>query len=77
MLVGLSHSGQIRALFSEGEDFAHRAAALDGPLRRHGGTARCWRTDRMATIVEPGSGRLRPEAAAPLEHVVKSPAPST
>ena len=43
----------------EGEDFAHLVDALDGVLRRLGGTARCWRTDRMATIVEPGSDRLR------------------
>ncbi len=64
VLVGaLSHSGRIRAVVSEGEDFAHLAAALDGVLRRLGGTARCWRTDRMATIVVPGSGRLRAEAA--------------
>ncbi len=60
VLVGaLSHSGRIRALFSEGESFAELAAALKGTLRRFGGTARCWRTDRMATVVEPGSGRLR------------------
>ncbi len=69
VLVGaLSHSGRIRAAFSEGEDFAHLAAALDGILRRFGGTARCWRTDRMATVVAPGSGRLRPEAAELAKH---------
>ena len=69
MLVGaLSHSGRIRAAFSEGEDFAYLAAALDGILRRFGGTARCWRTDRMATVVAPGSGRLRPEAAELAKH---------
>jgi transposase len=64
VLVGaLSHSGRIRAVVSDGEEFARLVAALDGVLRRLGGTARCWRTDRMSTIVEPGSGRLRPEAA--------------
>ena len=69
VLVGaLSHSGRIRALFSEGESFAELAAALDGTLRRFGGTARCWRTDRMATVVEPGSGRLRAEAAELAKH---------
>jgi transposase len=69
VLVGaLSHSGRIRAVLSEGEEFAWLAAALDGVLRRLGGTARCWRTDRMATIVEPGSGRLRAEAAELAKH---------
>jgi transposase len=53
---------------SDGEDFAQLVAALDGVLRRLGGTARCWRTDRMSTIVEPGSGRLRAEAAELAKH---------
>ena len=69
VLVGaLSHSGRIRAVFSEGESFPELAAAVDGILRRFGGTARCWRTDRMATIVAPGSGRLRAEAAELAKH---------
>lgn len=69
VLVGaLSHSGRIRAVLSEGEDFAQLVTALDGVLRRLGGTARCWRTDRMTTIVEPGSGRLRAEAAELAKH---------
>jgi len=69
VLVGaLSHSGRIRAVLSEGEDFAQFVGALDGVLRRLGGTARCWRTDRMSTIVAPGSGRLRAEAAELAKH---------
>ena len=69
VLVGaLSHSGRIRAAFSEGEDFARLAAGLDGILRRLGGTARCWRVDRMASLVVPGSGRLRAEAAELAKH---------
>src|SRR5437899_4374093 len=69
VLVGaLSHSGRIRAVFSEAEDFAQLAGALDELLRRLGGTARSWRTDRMSTVVEPGSGRLRAEAAELAKH---------
>lgn len=69
VLVGaLSHSGRIRAVFAEGEDFAQLAAALDETLRRYGGTTRGWRVDRMASLVEPGSGRLRPEAAELAKH---------
>lgn len=69
VLVGaLSHSGRIRAVLGDGMDFAHLAGALDGVLRRLGGTARSWRTDRMATIVVPGTDRLRPEAAELAKH---------
>jgi transposase len=69
VLVGaLSHSSRLRGCFSEGESFPHQAEALDGVLRRLGGTARSWRTDRMATFVYPGTDRLRPEAAAMAKH---------
>lgn len=69
LLVGvLSCSGRIRGVFSEGQSFAHLAAAIDGLLRRFGATARSWRTDRMASVVCPGSDRLRPEAAELAKH---------
>ena len=69
VLVGaLSHSSRLRGVFSEGQSFPHLAEALDAVLRRLGGTARCWRTDRMATVVAPGTDRLRPEAAALAKH---------
>ena len=69
MLVGaLSHSSRLRGCFSEGESFPHLAEALDGVLRRLGGSARSWRTDRMATFVYPGTDRLRPEPAALAKH---------
>ena len=69
VLVGvLAHSSRIRGVFSEGTSFAHLAGALDGLLRRFGGTARSWRVDRMATFVHPGTNRLRPEAAELAKH---------
>jgi hypothetical protein len=68
LVVALSHSGRIRAVLSEGESFPELVAALDGVLRRLDGTARSWRTDRMASVVLPGSGRLRPEAAELAKH---------
>lgn len=69
VLVGaLSHSSRLRGCFSEGESFPHLAEALDGVLCRLGGSARSWRTDRMATFVYPGTDRLRPEAAAMAKH---------
>jgi transposase len=69
VLVGaLSHSGRVRGVFADGMTFAHLIEALDGVLRRLGGTAKSWRTDRMATVVYPGTDRLRPEAAAAAKH---------
>ncbi len=69
VLVGaLSYSGRIRGVFSEQTSFAYLAGALDRLLRRFGGTAKSWRTDRMATFVYPGSDRLRPEAAELAKH---------
>jgi transposase len=69
VLIGaLSHSSRLRGVFSDGQTFPHLVEALDGVLRRLGGTARSWRTDRMATVVYPGTDRLRPEAAAAAKH---------
>ncbi len=69
VLVGaLSHSGRVRGVFADGQTFAHLIEAVDGVLRRFGGTAQSWRTDRMATVVYAGTDRLRPEAAAAAKH---------
>ena len=69
LLVGvLPHSGRVRGVFSDGMSFAHLVAALDALLRRLGGTARAWRTDRMAAVCDPATGRLRPQFAACAKH---------
>jgi transposase len=60
LLVGsLPFSGRFRGVFAESEDQPHLIEAIDGVLRRLGGTARRWRVDRMATVVDPRSGRLQ------------------
>ena len=57
LLVGsLPCSGQFRGVFAESEDQPRLIESLDEVLRRLGGTARRWRVDRMATVVEPKSG---------------------
>ena len=57
LLVGsLPCSGKFRGVFAESEDQPHLIESLDEVLRRLGGTARRWRVDRMATVVEPKSG---------------------
>jgi transposase len=65
VLVGtLSFSGRFRAVFAESEAQPQLVGALDGVLRRLGGTARRWRFDRMTTVCNPGSGRLLTSFAA-------------
>jgi transposase len=69
VLVGaLSYSSQARAVLAETTDLPHLVEALDGVLRRFGGTTRRWRVDRMATVIDPQTGRLRPSFAAVAKH---------
>lgn len=65
LLVGtLSCSGKARGMFCESEDQAHLIAAIDGVLRRLGGTSREWRFDRMATVIDPKTGTVQPSFVA-------------
>jgi transposase len=69
VLVGaLSHSGRFRGVFCEQMTFGHLAAAMHEVLVALGGTPRVWRTDRMAAIVTPQTGRITPDAAALAKH---------
>jgi transposase len=69
VLVGaLSHSGRFRGVFCEQMTFGHLAGAMHDILVELGGTSRVWRTDRMATIVTPQTGRITPDAAALAKH---------
>ena len=69
VLVGaLSHSGRFRAVFCEQMTFGHLAEAAHTILVALGGTSRVWRTDRMATIVVPGTDRLTVDAANIAKH---------
>jgi hypothetical protein len=51
----LSHSGRTRQVLTESMDQPHLIEAMHGVLCRLGGTAREWRTDRLATVIVPGS----------------------
>src|SRR5450631_4899670 len=69
VLVGaLSHSGRFRAVFCEQMTFGHLAGAMHEVLVALGGTSQVWRTDRMATIVIPGTDRLTKDAAQIAKH---------
>jgi transposase len=63
LLGTLAHSGRIRGVLAESTDQAHLVEAIDAVLRRLGGTTRTWRTDRLATVVVPGSGDIQPSFA--------------
>jgi transposase len=69
VLVGaLSHSGRFRAVFCEQTTLGHLAAAIHPILVGLGGSARSWRTDRMATAVIPGTDRLNPRFGELAKH---------
>jgi transposase len=69
VLVGaLACSGRFRAWFSEADDQAHLVVGIDEILRRLGGTAKRWRVDRMATIINPTAGKLQRSFAPVAKH---------
>ena len=47
-------SSRPRGVFTHWMDQAHLIEAMDGVLRRLGGTPRVWRTDRLATVIHSG-----------------------
>jgi transposase len=59
LLGTLAHSGRTREVLSSSMDQAHLVEAIDGVLRRLGGTTRKWRTDRLATVIKPGSSDVQ------------------
>lgn len=69
VLVGaLSHSGRFRGVFCEQMTFGHLAEAVHQVLAALGGTPRLWRTDRMATIVNPQTKRVTRDACELAKH---------
>jgi transposase len=60
VLVGaLSHSSKFRAFVTDSDDQAHLIEGIDQVLRRLGGTAQVWRVDRMATVINPQTGKVQ------------------
>lgn len=69
LLVGsLAHSGKWRAVLSPSMDQPHLVAAIDRIVRGLGGLTRVWRFDRMATVCDPGSGRVTTSFAGVAKH---------
>jgi transposase len=68
LLGTLSHSGRVRGVLAEKTDQAHLVQAMDEVLRRLGGTAKVWRTDRLATVIVPGTRDVQPSFAPVAKH---------
>lgn len=69
LLVGsLAHSGKWRGWLSPSQDQPHLVAGLDVIARALGGLTRVWRFDRMATVCDPGSGRVTASFAGVAKH---------
>ncbi len=69
LLGTLSHSGRrTREVLCESMDQPHLIEAIDGVLRRLGGTARVWRTDRLATVIVPGKADVQASFAPVAKH---------
>lgn len=68
LLATLPHSGRVRGVLAGAVDQPHLVEAMDGVLRRFGGTARVWRTDRLATVIVPGSRQVQPSFAPVAKH---------
>jgi len=77
LLGTLPHSSRVRGVIANAMDQPHLVEALDGVLRRLGGTARAWRTDRLSTVIVPGSAAVQPSFAPVAKHygVVIRPCP--
>ena len=68
LLGTLSHSGRTRGVLAGCMDQAHLVEAMDAVMRRLGGTARNWRTDRLATVIVPGSAEVQASFAPVAKH---------
>jgi len=68
LLGTLPHSSRTRGVLAESLDQAHLIEAMDAVMRRLGGTARVWRTDRLATVIVPGTRDVQPSFAPVAKH---------
>jgi transposase len=69
LLVGaLSHSSRWRGVLAPSMDQAYLVDGLDRITRALGGVTRAWRFDRMATVVNPNTGRVSASFAGVAKH---------
>jgi transposase len=63
LLGTLPHSSRTRGELAESMDQPHLIEAMDAVMRKLGGTARIWRTDRLASVIVPGTKEVQPSFA--------------
>lgn len=69
LLVGaLSCSTRFGGVFCESMDQPHLIAAIHEVLQQLGGTAKTWRVDRMATVMNPNTGKVQASFAPVAKH---------
>jgi transposase len=68
LLGTLPHSSRTRGVLAESLDQPHLIEAMDAVMRRLGGTARVWRTDRLATVIVPGTRDVQPSFSPVAKH---------
>jgi transposase len=69
LLVGsLAHSSKWRGSLEPSTDQPHLVQGLDRVSRAVGGVTKTWRFDRMATVCDPGSGRITASFAGVAKH---------
>jgi transposase len=68
LLGTLPHSSRTRGVLAESMDQAHLIEGMDAVMRRLGGTARIWRTDRLATVITPGTRDVQVSFAPVAKH---------
>jgi transposase len=68
LLGTLPHSSRVRGVIAESLDQPHLIEAMHQVMVRLGGTPRVWRTDRLATVIVPGTGDVQPSFAPVAKH---------
>jgi transposase len=68
LLGTLPHSSRVRGVLAESLTQPHLIEAMHAVMIRLGGTARVWRTDRLATVIVPGTGDVQPSFVPVAKH---------
>jgi transposase len=68
LLGTLPHSSRVRGVLAESADQPHLIEAMHAVMVRLGGTARVWRTDRLSTVIVPGTRDVQRSFAPVAKH---------
>lgn len=68
LLGTLPCSSRTRGVLSESMTQPYLIEAMDAVMRRLGGTTRVWRTDRLASVIVPGTRDVQPSFAPVAKH---------